>query len=112
MDDSGHEDAEAGKHTFAPRDVKLLVYESKEDKQGLGFEKGKGMSRLRKSSPLNLPTHAAECINVAPAMGPRPLDNEDDDPYAVGPSTSSRPFAFDHNDDEDDGWLQRKCILV
>ncbi|OWZ54348.1 G patch domain-containing protein 1 [Cryptococcus neoformans 125.91] len=84
MDDSGHEDAEAGKHTFAPRDVKLLVYESKEDKQGLGFEKGKGMSRL------------------PPAMGPRPLDNEDDDPYAVGPSTSSRPFAFDHNDDEDD----------
>ncbi|EAL20787.1 hypothetical protein CNBE1490 [Cryptococcus deneoformans B-3501A] len=83
MDDGGH-DAEAGKHTFAPRDVRLLVYESKEDKQGLGFEKGKGMSRL------------------PPAMAPRPLDIEDDDPYAVGPSTSSRPFAFDHNDDEDD----------
>lgn len=102
MDDSEHDDAEAGKHTFAPRDVKLLVYESKEDKQGLGFEKGKGMSRLRKSSSPNLTTHAAEYINVAPAMARRPLDDEGDDPYAVGPSTSSRSFAFDHNDDEDD----------
>lgn len=102
MDDSEHDGAEAGKHTFAPRDVKLLVYESKEDKQGLGFEKGKGMSRLRKSSSSNLTTHAAEYINVAPAMARRPLDDEGDDPYAVGPSTSSRSFAFDHNDDEDD----------
>jgi G patch domain-containing protein 1 len=35
-----------GTHTFAPRDAKLLVFEGKEDKQGLGFEKGKGMGAL------------------------------------------------------------------
>ena len=36
----------AGKHTFAPRDTKLLVYQSKEDREGLGFQKGMGMGRL------------------------------------------------------------------
>jgi G patch domain-containing protein 1 len=39
-------DAEAGKHTFAPRDTKLVVYEGKEGREGLGYEKGKGMGRL------------------------------------------------------------------
>jgi hypothetical protein len=34
------------KHTFAPRDVRLLVYRAKENKEGLGYEKGRGMGRL------------------------------------------------------------------
>lgn len=44
----------AGKHTFAPRDTKLLVYQNKEDREGLGFQKGMGMGRLpggRKAGP-------------------------------------------------------------
>ena len=40
------QDIEAGKHTFAPRDANLLVYQAKEDKEGLGYEKGRGMGRL------------------------------------------------------------------
>ena len=40
------DDAEAGKHTFAPRDTRLLVYQAKEDREGLGYEKGRGMGRL------------------------------------------------------------------
>ena len=48
MEDGDEEMAEevAGKHTFAPRDAKLLVYEAKEDKEGLGYEKGRGMEQL------------------------------------------------------------------
>ncbi len=36
----------AGKHTFAPRDSKLLVFDGKDDKEGLGFHKGSGMGSL------------------------------------------------------------------
>jgi G patch domain-containing protein 1 len=49
-------DGEAGKHTFAPRarDTKLVVYQAKDDREGLGFQKGMGMGRLpqsRKAGP-------------------------------------------------------------
>lgn len=45
--DVGDDDTdEASKHTYAPRDTKLLVYESKDDKHGLGFAKGQGMGAL------------------------------------------------------------------
>jgi G patch domain-containing protein 1 len=49
---------EAGRHTFAPRDTKLVVYQSKDDREGLGFQKGMGMGKLpqsRKAGPC-------ECI--------------------------------------------------
>ena len=45
------EDAEAGRHTFAPRDTRLLVCPAKEDREGLGYEKGKGMGRLPQRGP-------------------------------------------------------------
>ncbi|WVO13770.1 hypothetical protein L204_101392 [Cryptococcus depauperatus] len=79
--DDEEEGDEAGKHTFAPRDVKLLVYDPKEDKHGLGFQKGRGIVKL-------------------PA-GPTYMDKDDDDPYAIGPSSSSR-LAFEHEDENDD----------
>ncbi|OCF37096.1 G patch domain-containing protein 1 [Kwoniella heveanensis BCC8398] len=80
------DEAEAGKHTFAPRDVRLLVYDAKEDRQGLGFVKGSGMGALPRSRPM---------------MGARHPDDDFDDPYAeAGPST--RRLAFDHGEDEDD----------
>lgn len=37
---------EASKHTFAPRDTRLMVFGSKEGREGLGYEKGRGMGRL------------------------------------------------------------------
>ena len=45
-EDENMGDGEAEKHTFAPRDVKLLVYDAKEERQGLGYEKGVGMGKL------------------------------------------------------------------
>ncbi len=38
VDDADH--AEANKHTFAPRDTKLLVYDGKQGKEGLGYVGG------------------------------------------------------------------------
>lgn len=37
---------EAGKHTYASRDTRLLVFDAKDDKEGLGYQKGMGMGRL------------------------------------------------------------------
>lgn len=55
--------AEASKHTYAPRDARLLVYDSKEGREGLGFEKGRGMGRLpsRRSSGSPSVTFADPC---------------------------------------------------
>lgn len=44
--DGDEEVEEAGKHTYAPRDARLLVFESKDDKEGLGYQKGMGMGGL------------------------------------------------------------------
>ncbi|WVQ75055.1 hypothetical protein IAR50_004664 [Cryptococcus sp. DSM 104548] len=71
-----------GKHTFAPRDVQLLVYDGKGDKMGLGYEKGKGLGRLPS------------------AAGAKFISEDDDDPYSAGPSDNH--YAFDHTEQPDD----------
>ena len=45
-EDEEMEEVDGKTHTFAPRDVRLLVYKAKEDREGLGYEKGRGMGRL------------------------------------------------------------------
>ncbi len=42
----------AGKHLFAPRDTKLVVYEQKEEKAGLGYVRGMGAG-LDRAKPLS-----------------------------------------------------------
>lgn len=44
-------DDQSGKHLFAPRDTKLVVYESKEEKQGLGYVRGMGKG-IERAKPL------------------------------------------------------------
>lgn len=39
-DDEELDGEQMSKHTFAPRDVRLLVYEPKQGGEGLGFVKG------------------------------------------------------------------------
>lgn len=45
MDDDGP-GGEASKHTFAPRDTRLMVFDAREGREGLGYEKGRGMGKL------------------------------------------------------------------
>ncbi|WVW86716.1 hypothetical protein I302_108770 [Kwoniella bestiolae CBS 10118] len=86
IDEEMGDDEEGSKHTYAPRDVALLTFDAKEDKQGLGFVKGRGMGSLPGKRPV---------------MGARQLDDDEFDPYSeAGPS--SRPLAFDGLDEEDE----------
>jgi G patch domain-containing protein 1 len=45
------DDAEATKHTFAPRDTRLLVYEGKQGKEGLGYLKGPSVKLRGQAGP-------------------------------------------------------------
>ncbi|EIW71722.1 hypothetical protein TREMEDRAFT_27509 [Tremella mesenterica DSM 1558] len=81
--DEEMDETENSKHTYAPRDVRLVTYESKDDRAGLGFEKGRGMGRLTGK------------------IGPGDDPDEEDDPYAeAGPST--RPHLVFEPDEEDE----------
>lgn len=80
---------EATKHTFAPRDVKLLVFAAKEDQQGLGYIPGMGGGISRAPAPQLRANH----VQV----------DEDEDfygGYEGGPSRSNRHYAFDDLEDE------------
>lgn len=103
--DEGMDDAEAGKHTFAPRDAKLLVYQAKEDREGLGYEKGKGMGRLPgqpgpgERSPASLTRQSEELIIEAFGVGH--ADEDDDDPYGASTSGATE-YVFDNAGDKDE----------
>lgn len=51
IETDGDESAEASKHMYAPRDTRLLVYEAKDDKEGLGYQKGRGMGAIPRKRP-------------------------------------------------------------
>jgi hypothetical protein len=55
-------DEEEGKHLFAPRDSKLMVFEQKSGKEGLGYVKGRGMQGLGKGGSV-----AKESMNLSGA---------------------------------------------
>ncbi|KAK4684210.1 G patch domain-containing protein 1, partial [Tremellales sp. Uapishka_1] len=77
--------------TFAPRDTKLLVFDNKDGKEGLGFQKGSGMGSLPKKE------------HVGPAFGVGYVDGEeDDDPYSTGSTSQAGRFAFESNNADDD----------
>lgn len=45
-------EGEEEKHLFAPRDSKLMVFDQKSGKEGLGYVKGQGMHGLGKGNPV------------------------------------------------------------
>lgn len=55
-------DEEEEKHLFAPRDSKLMVFEQKEGKEGLGFVKSQGMRSIadRSSAQTEKPNLSGE----------------------------------------------------
>ncbi len=98
-------DDEAKKHTFAPRDTRLLVFDGKVGKEGLGFVKGVG---------IQLPGTAEEGrndrdIDLAAGtggfgLGPEGADEDDADIYGgmpVAGGSSSRMMAYDDMDMDD-----------
>ncbi|BEI88274.1 uncharacterized protein CcaverHIS019_0109920 [Cutaneotrichosporon cavernicola] len=70
---------EASKHMYAPRDTTLLVYGAKDDKEGLGYQKGRGMGAI----PRKRPTWGA--------------GEDDDDPYSAD-ATDQTHYVFDNED--------------
>ena len=98
------EDPEAGRHTFAPRDARLLVYEAKEGREGLGYQKGRGMGALPKHKPggrFRFSSTRVRLIEVDDtALGAGHVDDEEDDPY--GASGSGVEYVFDNAAAEDD----------
>jgi G patch domain-containing protein 1 len=102
LDDEG--DMQGGKHLFAPRDTKLVVYEQKEEKQGLGYIRGMGKG-IERAKPLS-EFRSTALLGVVTAYGAAIRANhvdmdDDDDPYSLaGPSTSARPFAFTDEDED------------
>ena len=104
MDDSNDKDGK--KHTFAPRDTKLLIFDNKQDRSGLGFARGGGM---------NLPETGANRSQTAPdeqnissgfGLGGHDADEDDFDIYSPGPSSlrgssGARRTAYDRDEDDE-----------
>lgn len=77
---------EASKHTYAPRDTQLLVYTAKDDKTGLGFQKGMGMGRLPGRRGV---------------YGAGPVEDDNEDPYTSTSATDRTLYAFDDGEEAD-----------
>ena len=101
MDES--RDGQGNKHTFAPRDTKLLLFDNKQDRSGLGYIRGGGMNL-----PQTGPSRAAAVepqISSGFGLGGHDADEDDLDIYASGPSNlrdvDNRRTAYDRDEDDD-----------
>lgn len=79
------EPEEASKHTYAPRDTQLLTYASKDDKAGLGFQKGRGMGPLPGKRGV---------------YGAGPGEDDEEDPYTTTSGADRTVYAFDDEDED------------
>ncbi|KAJ9099847.1 hypothetical protein QFC21_003849 [Naganishia friedmannii] len=94
-------DEEEEKHLFAPRDAKLMVFEQKGGKEGLGFVKGQGMRSIadRNSAQTEKPS-----LSAGFGLGIDEADEDDMDIYnsdSIQPRHESR-MAYDLADHDDD----------
>ncbi|KAJ9118205.1 hypothetical protein QFC22_004111 [Naganishia vaughanmartiniae] len=94
-------DEEEQKHLFAPRDSKLMVFEQKAGKEGLGFVKGQGMRPIADRSSAQ-----ADKPNLSAGFG-LGIDEADEDDMDIYNSDSIQPrhdlrMAYDLADQDDD----------
>ncbi|KAJ9126346.1 hypothetical protein QFC24_002080 [Naganishia onofrii] len=94
-------DDEEEKHLFAPRDSKLMVFEQKAGKEGLGFVKGQGMRSIadRGSAQTEKPN-----VSAGFGLGIDEADEDDLDIYnsdTIHPRQNSR-MAYDLAEHDDD----------
>lgn len=79
------ESEEASKHTYAPRDTQLLTYASKDDRAGLGFQRGRGMGPLPGKRSV---------------YGAGPAEDDEEDPYTTTSGADRTVYAFDDEDED------------
>ena len=58
------EDDEARKHTFAPRDTKVIVFRPKENHFGLGYAPGATLSETANHGETTAPKISCECASI------------------------------------------------
>lgn len=101
MDDS--KDGQGKRHTFAPRDTKLLLFDNKQDRSGLGYIRGGGMNLPQTGSARTVP--AEPQISSGFGLGGHDADEDDLDIYSSGPSNlrdlDNRRTAYDREEDDD-----------
>ncbi len=81
----GDVDAEMKKHTFAPRDAKMLVYDPKQGRQGLGFARGPGEPALARHGGVGGNSNSRAETSAGFGLGLEDADEDDEDVYHAGP---------------------------
>ena len=112
------DDAEATKHTYAPRDTKPLTVARKDNFHGLGYAPAGSLRTSQAASTSTGPRISGKCIiavtiqhNYAMTAGfglgaLNEADEDDVDVYESGPASGSRRLAFEAGDEEDDARKQ------
>ncbi|OCB89976.1 hypothetical protein A7U60_g2831 [Sanghuangporus baumii] len=102
---------EATKHLYPPRDTKAPVFKRKDDKHGLGYESGPGLSQLvatEMSAKDRSTSGQSSKISAGFGLGALNDADEDDlDVYDGGPNQTSRRLAYDA-DEDDEKTMMRK----
>ena len=126
--DTGDHD-EAKKHLYPPRDTKVPTFRRKDDKYGLGYEPGLGLSEMlneemnvgdgtkRKQGPnisgsYTLDTLILNVLTISTAgfgLGAlNDADEDDIDVYDRGNVQTSRRLAYDAEEDDDHSMMGSK----
>ncbi|KAL5492333.1 hypothetical protein ACEPAI_3780 [Sanghuangporus weigelae] len=102
---------EATKHLYPPRDTKVPVFKRKDDKHGLGYESGPGLSQLvatEISAKDRSTSGQGPKISVGFGLGALNDADEDDlDVYDGGPSQTSRRLAYDADEDDEKNMMRK-----
>ncbi|PVG04697.1 DUF1604-domain-containing protein [Serendipita vermifera] len=94
------EDPEAKRHTYAPRDVKVIIASRKDDSHGLGYIPMTGLRPDARSSTGTSQPKLSWALNDA--------DEDDIDVYDSGIPSGRRRLAFEHTDEDDSSNLNIK----
>jgi G patch domain-containing protein 1 len=104
VDDAKDQDGK--KHTFAPRDTKLLLFDNKQDRSGLGFTRGGGMNLFETGVNHAATVPDEQNISSGFGLGGHDADEDDIDIYSPGPSSlrgpsGARRTAYDRDEDDE-----------
>ncbi|CAE6461642.1 unnamed protein product [Rhizoctonia solani] len=105
------EDAEAGKHLFAPRDTPVLLFRAKDNAHGLGHT-----GPVRLGGDAGTGGKPNDGLNISAGFGLGALndaDEDDIDVYDGGSASRTTRMAYDEMDDnEGDGHSRRRPLTL